>query len=222
MKREKKKNPAFAESRFSASSFEISEHLLTYRTGETNPSCNWKVGKEGRGLKINKKVLWDYFRTYRADQRVKCETAQRAKFGYIHDVSLGKERLQGPRSATLSAPTPNTLIISTATSNLEDWQPQSWWNCPTMAHAYALRNAWQSPSLCRRGKKHSGQTPALHWRWTRKAPPKEATSKKGQEVGGSFLLATSCSLNSLLLSLQLTLLQELAILRIEGKQKHCC
>lgn len=79
--------------------------------GETNPLCNWKV-EEGRGLKINKKVLWDYFRTYRADQRVKCETAQRARFGYIHDVSLGKERLQGPRSATLSAPTPNTLSSS--------------------------------------------------------------------------------------------------------------
>lgn len=27
----------------------------------------------------------------------------------IHDVSLGKERLQGPRSAMLSAPVPNTL-----------------------------------------------------------------------------------------------------------------
>lgn len=94
------------------SSFEISEHLLDYRTGETNPMCNWKAGEEGRGLKINKKVLWDYFRTHRADQRVKCETAQRARFGYIHDVSLGKERLQGPRSALLSAPTQNTLSSS--------------------------------------------------------------------------------------------------------------
>lgn len=40
-------------------------------------------------------------------------------------------------------------------------------------------------SLCWRGKKHSGQTLALPWRWTRKAPLKEATSKNGQEeVGG--------------------------------------
>lgn len=31
----------------------------------------------------------------------------------IHDVSLGKERLQGPRSAMLSAPVPNTLPSST-------------------------------------------------------------------------------------------------------------
>lgn len=93
------------------SSSEISEHLLDYQRGETNLSCNWKAG-EGRGLKINKKVLWDYFRTHRADQRVKCETAQRARFGYIHDVSLGKERLQGPRSALLSAPTQNTLSSS--------------------------------------------------------------------------------------------------------------
>jgi len=69
-----------------------------------------------------------------------------------------------------------------------------------MAHAYALRNAWQSPSLCWRGKKRSGQTPALPWRWTKKDPLKEATSKRDQGAGGRSMLETSCSLNSLQLS----------------------
>lgn len=89
-----------------------SRYLSTPSTTEWEKQTHRVTGRRGSGLKTNKKVLWDYFRTYRADQRVKCETAQRARFGYIHDVSLGKERLQGPRSATLSAPTPNTLSSS--------------------------------------------------------------------------------------------------------------
>lgn len=60
----KKINPAFAEIKFYASSFEISEHLLNHLTGETNPSCNWKAGKAARGLKINKKGFMGLFQDF--------------------------------------------------------------------------------------------------------------------------------------------------------------
>lgn len=151
--------------------------------------------KEGSGLKKNKKFLWDYFRTCRADQRVKCETAQRARFGYTHDVSLGKERLQGPRSAMLSAPTPNTLSSSPLPfPTWKNWQPQSWWNCPTMAHAYTLRNAWQSLSLCWREKKQLWTDPSSTLEVDREGSSEEShlqerSWSRWQVYAGDFMFA---------------------------------